>query len=77
MIKLHEGDSDDDDFRHVCIITVFLLIKLFYLLIHFLNYLFRLVQIFVILTNFINLVVISSLIACCLLNSFLKLTLSH
>ena len=38
MTELHEGDSDNDDkFMHACIIIVFLLIKLLYLLIHFIK----------------------------------------
>ena len=41
VTKSHENDSDDDSFKHVCIIAVFLLIKLFYLFIHLLNYLFK------------------------------------
>ena len=85
MIKLsvsvvtesHEGDSSGNNFKHVCTIAVFLLVKLLYLLIHSLNYLFRFIQTFAIFTNFINLVAMLSLIACCLSNSFLKLTLSH
>ena len=34
MTKSHESDSDDDDFKHVCIIAVFLLVRLLYLHIH-------------------------------------------
>ena len=41
MIESYEDDSDDDDFKHVCIIAVFLLVRLLYLLIHSLDYLFR------------------------------------
>ena len=72
MIKSHENDSDDSDFKHACIITVFLLIRLFYLLIHSLNYLFKFIQTFIMLADFIDFIVISSLITCCLLNSPLK-----
>ena len=41
VIKSHENDSNDDDFKHACIIAVFLLVKLLYILIHSLDYLFR------------------------------------
>ena len=41
VIKSHENNSDNNDFKHVCIIAVFLLIRLFYLLIHLLNYSFK------------------------------------
>ena len=41
-MESHEGDSDGDvDSRHACTITVFLLVRLLYLLIHSLNYLFK------------------------------------
>ena len=70
----HRGDSDDDgDFKHVCTIAVFLLVKLFYLLIHLLNYLFKFIQILIMLINFIYFIIISSLIISYSLNSFLKL----
>ena len=38
VIKSHENDNDDDsEFMHVCIIVIFLLIRLLYSLIHLLN----------------------------------------
>ena len=77
MTKSHENDNDDDDFKHVCIIAVFLLIKLLYLLIHSLDYLFRSIQTLAVLMSLIDLVVMSSLITCCLLNLPLKLTFSQ
>ena len=77
MIKSHENDSNDNDFKHACIIAVFLLVRLFYLLIHILNYLFRFIQTFMMFANFINLIVMSSLIACCLSNLSLKSTFSQ
>ena len=77
MTKSYENDNDDDDFKHVCIIIVFLLIRFLYLFIHSLDYLFRFIQILVILTDLIDLVVVPSLIACCLLNLPLKLTSSQ
>ena len=77
MIKLHENDNDDNDFKHACIIAVFLLIKLFYLFIHSLNYLFKFIQTLVILVNLIDFIVVSLLIACCLLNLPLKLIFSQ
>ena len=64
-------------FKHVCMIAVFLLVRLLYLLIHSLNHLFRSIQILVILANFINLVAVFSSITCCLLNSSSKLIFSH
>ena len=72
MTKSHEDDSDDDGFKHACIIAVFLLVKLLYLLIHSLDYLFRSIQTLAVLTGLIDLVAVSSLIACYLLNSLLK-----
>ena len=77
MIKSHENDSDDSNFKHVCIIAVFLLVKLLYLLIHSLNYLFKSIQTLVILTDFINLIAVSSSITCYLLNLSLKLIFSQ
>ena len=77
VTESHEGDSDDDGSKHVCIIAVFLLVRLLYLLIHSLDHLFRSIQIFTVLIDFINFIVISSSIACCLLNLSLKSTLSH
>ena len=73
VIKSYKNDSNDDnDFKHACIIAVFLLIKLFYLLIHSLNYLFRSIQTLTVLADLIDLVVVSSLIACCLPNLLSK-----
>ena len=77
VIRSHESDSNDSDFKHACIIAVFLLIRLLYLFIHFLNYLFKFIQIFVIFADFINFIVISSLIVCYLLNLSLKLIFLH
>ena len=77
VMKSHEGDSGGSDFKHVCIIAVFLLIRLLYLLIHSLDYLFKPIQILMMLTDFINFVAVLSSIAYCLLNLSLKLTLSH
>ena len=77
MIKSHENDNNDSDFKHACIIAVFLLVRLFYLFIHSLNHLFRFIQTLTVLTNFINFIVVPSLIACCLPNSSLKSTSSH
>ena len=77
MIKLHENDNNNDDFKHACIIAVFLLVKLFYLFIHSLNHLFRSIQTLVILTNLIDLIAVPSLIICCLLNLSLKPTFSQ
>ena len=77
VTESHEGGSGDSDSRHVCMIAVFLLVRLFYLLIHSLNHLFRFIQIFMIFTNFINFITVFSLIICCLLNSFLKSIFSH
>ena len=77
VTESHEGDNDDNGSKHVCIIAVFLLIKLLYLLIHSLDYLFRSIQTLTMLTDLINFIVMSSLIACCLSNLSLKSTLSH
>ena len=77
MTKSHENDNDDSDFKHACIIAVFLLVRLFYLLIHSLNYLFRLIQTLMMLADLIDLVAVPSSIACCLLNSPLKSTPSQ
>ena len=78
VIKSHENDNNNNDnFKYMCTITVFLLIRLFYLFIHSLNYLFKFIQILTVFTNLINLIIMSSSIACCLLNSSLKLTLSQ
>ena len=77
MTESHGGDSDGGGFKHVCIIAVFLLVRLLYLLIHSLDYLFRSIQILMILINFINLVAVSSLIIYCLLNLSLKSIFLH
>ena len=76
-MKSHGGGSDGSGSRHVCIIAVFLLVKLLYLLIHSLDYLFRFIQIFMMLANLIDFVVMFSLIIYCLLNLFLKSIFSH
>ena len=65
VTKSHEDGSDDGDSRHVCIIAVFLLVRLLYLLIHSLDYLFRPIQILTVLTGLIDLVVVPPSIACC------------
>ena len=77
VTKSHKDDSGGDDSKHVCIIAVFLLIRLLYLLIHLLDYLFRSIQILIMLTNLIDLVAVSSSIIYCLLNLSLKPTFSH
>ena len=78
VIKLHENDNNNnDDFKHVCTITVFLLIKLFYLFIHSLDYLFKFIQTLAMLASLIDLVVMSLLIACCLPNLPSKPTFSQ
>ena len=65
MIKSHENDNDDDDFKHVCMITVFLLVRFFYLFIHSLNHLFKFIQTLTVLTDLIDLIAVPSLITCC------------
>ena len=77
MIKLHENDSNDSDFKHACITAIFLLVKLLYLFIHSLDYLFRFIQTLMILAGLIDLIVVSSSIACCLPNLSLKSTSSQ
>ena len=77
VTESHEDDNGDDGSKHACIIAVFLLVRLFYLLIHSLDYLFKSIQTFIMLTNFINLIAISSLIIYCLLNSSSKLIFLH
>ena len=77
MIRSHEDDNDDDDFKHACIITIFLLVKLLYLLIHSLDYLFRSIQILTVLADLIDLIAVSPLITCCSPNLPLKPTLSQ
>ena len=73
----HGGGSGGSGSRHVCIIAIFLLVRLLYLLIHSLNYLFKSIQTLTMLTDFIDLVAVSSLITYYLLNLFLKLIFSH
>ena len=69
MMKSHEDNSnDDDEFMHVCIIIVFLLIKFLYSLIHLINCLFQFIQFYLILANFINLIAMLSLTAYCMQN---------
>ena len=77
MMRSHGGDSGDSDSRHACIIAVFLLVRLLYLHIHLLNYLFKFIQIFTMFMNLINFIAVSSSITCYSLNSSLKLTFSH
>ena len=77
MTKSHENDNNDSDFKSACIITVFLLIKLLYSLIHLLNYLFKSIQALAVLVDFINLIAVSSSITCCLLNLLSKSTFSQ
>ena len=78
MTGSHGGDNDDDsNSRHVCTIAVFLLVRLLYLLIHLLNYLFRPIQTLMMLTDLIDLVVVPSSIAYCLPNSPPKSTSSQ
>ena len=77
MTKSHENDSNnDDEFMYMCIIIIFLLIKLLYLLIHSLNHLLQSIQFYSVLVNFINLAVIFSLTACCTQNCLFT-QLSH
>ena len=68
MIKSHENDNNDSDFKHACIIAVFLLVRLLYLFIHSLDYLFRSIQTLTVLADFIDLIAVPSSITCCLLN---------
>ena len=77
VIESHGGDSGGNGSKHVCIIAVFLLVKLLYLLIHSLDYLFKFIQIFMIFINFIDFITMFSLIIYYLSNSSLKLTFSH
>ena len=77
MTESHEGDSDGSGSRHVCMIAVFLLVRLLYLLIHSLDHLFRPIQILAVLTDLINLVAVPPSIACCSLNPPPKPTLSQ
>ena len=69
MTKSHENDNnDDDEFMHVCIIIIFLLIRLFYSLIHSLNHLLQTIQFYSMLANLINLAVMFLLTAYCMQN---------
>ena len=77
VTELHEGGSGDGDSRHACMIAIFLLVRLLYLLIHSLDHLFRSIQTFMIFTNLINFVAVFSLITYCLSNLFLKSIFSH
>ena len=77
VTESHEGDSGSSDFKHVCIIAIFLLVKLLYLLIHSLNYLFKFIQTLIMLANFINLIAMSSSITYCSLNLLLKSIFLH
>ena len=77
IIKSHKNNNNNDDFNYVCTIAVFLLIKLLYLLIHSLDYLFRFIQTFAVLIDFIDLVAVSLSIACCLPNLSSKPTFSQ
>ena len=68
-MKSHENDSDDgSEFMHVCIIVVFLLIRLLYSLIHLINCLFQFIQFYSVLANLIDFTAVSSLTACCTQN---------
>ena len=77
MTESHGDDSGGSDSKHACIIAVFLLVRLLYLLIHSLDYLFRPIQTFTVLTDLIDFVAVSSSITCCLLNLLLKSIFSH
>ena len=77
MTGPHGGGSGGGGSRHACIIAVFLLVRLLYLLIHSLDYLFRSIQILAVLASLIDLVAVPSSIACCLPNPPLKPTPSH
>ena len=67
MTESHENDNDDDsEFMHACIIIIFLLIKLLYLLIHSLNHLLQSIQFYSVLVNLIDLTAVPSLTACCM-----------
>ena len=66
VMESHGGGSGDGgEFMHVCIIVVFLLIKLLYSLIHLINCLIQLIQFYLMLVNFINFTAVSSLTAYC------------
>ena len=61
----HGGGSGGGGSRHACIIAVFLLVRLLYLLIHSLDYLFRPIQTLMVLAGLIDLVAVPPSIACC------------
>ena len=65
MTGPHGGGSGGGGSRHACIIAVFLLVRLLYLLIHSLDYLFRPIQTLVVLAGLIDLVAVPPSIACC------------
>ena len=68
-MRSHEDNSDGgSEFMHACIIVVFLLIRLLYSSIHSLNHLLQFIQFYSVLVNLIDLVVMSSLTACCMQN---------
>ena len=65
VTELHESDSNNnDEFMHVCIIIIFLLIEFLYLLIHSLNCLLQFIQFYSVLVNFLNFITVFSLIVC-------------
>ena len=65
MTESHESDNDDDsEFMHVCIIVVFLLIRLLYSLIHSLDCLLWFIQFYSVLADLIDLAAVPSLTAC-------------
>ena len=67
VMKSHEdGSGGDNEFMHACTIIIFLLIRLLYLSIHLINYLFQLIQFYSVFVNFINLIAMFSLTACCM-----------
>ena len=77
VTESHEDDSDDGDSKHVCIIAVFLLVRLLYLHIHSLDYLFRFIQTLTMLTDLIDFIAVSSSITYYSSNLLLKLIFSH
>ena len=67
MTESHENNSDDNDkFMHVCIIIIFLLIKLFYSLIYSLDCLLQFTQFYLMFVNFLNLAAVFSLTVYCI-----------
>ena len=63
MIKSHgDGSNNGSEFMHACTIVIFLLIRLFYSLIHSLDCLFQFIQFYSMFINFINLTAVFSLI---------------